>query len=131
MKKIYIVIMLLALFISNVQAKKLKLYKATNGITYHAGDTLLLGQGSMPNGSFKYLQQAGLAASMMHDSEKGDDQFNMGREYSGRAVIIKGIYSETYNGVSQVTFIVKGQEISGLQLYIEDAIISCEIKACK
>ena len=123
--------MFFTLFISNVHAKKLKIYKATNGIIYKPGDTLLLGQGSMPNGDFKYLQQAGFAATMLYDSEKGSDQFNMGREYSGMAVIIKGIYSETYNGVAQVTFIVKGQELSGLQLYIDDAIRSCEIKDCK
>jgi len=131
MKKFWIAFVFFTLIISNVEAKKLHTYKASNGITYYAGDTILLGQGSMPNGNFKYLQQAGMAAVLGYDKEKGDDQFNMGREYSGRAVIIKGIYSEKYNGVEQVTFIVKGQELSGLQLFIEDAITSCEIMKCK
>src|SRR6202012_4169861 len=54
MKKILFTILFLAPFIGFAQ--KLKEYQASNGKTYHPGDTLRVGLGSMPDGNFKYIQ---------------------------------------------------------------------------
>src|ERR1700761_9082898 len=50
---LFISILVIPLFAS---AQKLKEYHASNGRTYHPGDTVRLGLGSMPDGNFKYIQ---------------------------------------------------------------------------
>src|ERR1700712_3010607 len=54
MKKIILTLLFLAPFL--VFAQALKEYHASNGRTYHPGDTIKLGLGSMPDGNFKYIQ---------------------------------------------------------------------------
>ena len=55
----YCLLLLLSFSSSIAFAQRLDEYKATNGITYHEGDTVRLGRGSAPNGDFLYLQMGG------------------------------------------------------------------------
>jgi len=90
----------------------------------------MLGQGSMPNGDFKYLQMGGWGAILTYNQNKGTEQFNIGKGYSGTNVILKKINIYHIRGAKKVIFIVGGGNISNYWLYIEDAIQSCEIKDC-
>lgn len=105
-------------------------YKASNGITYHIGDTILLGRGSAQNGDFLYLQMGGWAAIAGHDQSKGSDQNNISKAYSGTAVTLKKIKTYKIKGVAKVYFTVGGGNITNYSLIIEDAIESCEVKDC-
>ena len=99
-------------------------YKATNGITYNVGDTIILNSGSAVDGSFQYFQLGGLKAGMVADMNKGKEQFNMGSLYSGLKVVIKKIKTFKALGQTKTYFVVEG----GYYLYIDDAIKAKEIK---
>lgn len=111
--------------------KKMDGYKASNGKTYHEGDTIKLGIGSSPNGDFRYLQMAGWAAIASYSSAGGSSQTNIGKRYSGMNVVIKKIQSAKLKGATKVYFTVGGGNITNYQLHIEDAIATCEIADCK
>lgn len=98
--------------------KTIDTYTASNGITYHAGDTVKLGRGSAPNGSFIYVQMGMVSPE------------GIGRNYSGVNVIIKRIKQYKFKGSDKVYFVVGGGNIVNYNLYIEDAIDTCEIE-CK
>ena len=117
--------LLFTLIAFTVSAQKtIDSYKASNGVTYQAGDTVKLGRGSAPNGDFLYLQMGGFAAS-------GGDADNIPRHYSGLNVIIKRVKMYTFKGAEKVWFVVGGGNIVNYNLYIEDAIATCEIALCK
>lgn len=119
MKKIlFLTIALLPLL---CKAQNLKEYTASNGKIYHVGDTLKIGFGSMPNGSFKYINPGGWAAS----SEP------MNKSISGMGAIIKKIHSYNAHGFRKVYFAVGLGGITNYNLYIEEAIASCEVADCK
>src|SRR5882757_6227918 len=82
--------------------KKLAEYKASNGKTYHIGDTIKLGQGSAPNGTFRYVQYGGWMMFMQGD--KGADTHNLERSMSGYGVVIKKIRSFKAHGIDKVVF---------------------------
>jgi hypothetical protein len=113
-----------------VKAQKLKEYTASNGVTYHLKDTVKLGMGSASNGNFLYLQMGGWAAIMSYDSNKSDDQFNIGRAYANTAVIIKKISQAKLKGIIKTYFTVGGGNITNYLLYIDDAIQTCEVVPC-
>src|SRR5580704_11087624 len=97
MKKIFILSFLLASCTTLIHAqilglgKKLSEYKATNGKTYQVGDTIKLGQGSAPNGTFRYLQYGGWETFFI--SSDGTDSHNVERQFSGYGAIIKKMHS--------------------------------------
>ncbi len=108
-----------------------KQYKAINGITYHVGDTVRLGLGSSPGGTFLYLQMGGWAAAMSYDADKGPNQLNIGRGYANTAVIIKKIKSGRISGVEKYWFVVGGGNLTNYNLYIDEAIQVCEVVPCQ
>ncbi|MBW4888465.1 SHOCT domain-containing protein [Mucilaginibacter sp. HMF5004] len=110
--------------------KKLTEYKASNGITYRIGDTVRLGQGSAPNGTFRYVQYAGWM-TFMSTATKGADSHNLERNGSGYNTVIKKIHSSKANGAEKVVFAVGMGGANNFDLWIEDCIASCEIAACK
>lgn len=105
-------------------------YQASNGIIYHIGDTVKLGRGSSPNGDFLYLQMGGFGAIMSYNSNKGSDQFNIGKGYANTAVVVKKIKEGKIKGIKKTYFVVGGGNITNYNLYIEDAIQTCEVKPC-
>ncbi len=111
--------------------KKIDVYSASNGITYKEGDIIKLGRGSATNGDFLYLQMGGWAALAAYDTNKGSDQNNIGRSYSGMNVTLKKMMQQTRKGATKTIFVVGGGNITNYNLLIEDAIATCEIADCK
>lgn len=129
MKKLTIII--LAIISSfNAKAQKLVAYAASNGITYHLKDTVHLGLGSAPNGTFLYLQMGGWAAIASYSASDGPNANNIGRGYANTAVIVKKINQTKIKGIVKVYFTVGGGNITNYLLYIEDAIQTCEVTPC-
>lgn len=125
MKNRNLILLILTLsVVSPCTAQTLTEYKASNGITYKPGDTLKLGRGSAPNGDFRYLVMGGFAAS-------GGDADNIPKHYSGTNVIIKKIKVQKARGAEKVWFAVGAGNIVNYNLYIEDAIATCEVSDCK
>ncbi|GAC1311683.1 MAG: hypothetical protein NVSMB24_31700 [Mucilaginibacter sp.] len=117
------------LFFYNAYAQRQ--YKAINGITYRIGDTVKLGLGSSPGGTFLYLQMGGWAAVMSYDVNKGPNQMNIGRGYANTAVIIKKIKSGKISGVEKYWFVVGGSNLTNYNLFIDEAIQVCEVVPCQ
>lgn len=109
--------------------KRLSQYNASNGKTYHVGDTIKLGQGSAPNGTFRYVQYGGWLMFMINGSQA--DDHNIEKTYSGYGAVIKKIHSFKAHGIPKVVFAVDIGGASNFDLWIEDAIASCEIVDCK
>ena len=62
MKHYYFFILFLILSLSAYsqdEVIKLDNYSASNGITYSNGDHFILGKGSIPNGTFRYVSSGG------------------------------------------------------------------------
>ena len=87
MKKILFTILFLAPFIGFAQ--KLKEYHASNGKTYHPGDTIKVGLGSMPNGDFKYIQINQLLPGP--PDPRRSNSMNARKDMSGSGYVIKKI----------------------------------------
>lgn len=119
MKKI---ILFLLISFSCFSQQKIEEYKASNQITYKVGDTIRLGMGSGPRGTFVYLQMGGFMTG---------DSTPIGSAYNGLNVIIKKIKKSKFKGAEKVWFVVNGGNIVTYNLMIEDAIATCEIKDCK
>jgi len=113
-------------------AKNLESYTASNGITYQKGDTITLGIGSAPNGTFNYLQMGGLGNSLaIMAGDMSSINSNAGRHYSGTIVVLKRIFTGTGKAAKKVAFVVGGGNITNYYLMIEEAIATCEIRDCK
>lgn len=130
MKQIVIAGILCLFAISGIAQKKTE-YAASNGITYHIGDTVKLARGSDPKGNFMYVQTGGWAKSLTYQSGKGAEQYDLDRNFAGRGAVIKKIRNEKSNGADRIVFTVGLGNISNYDMYIEDAIATCEIADCK
>jgi hypothetical protein len=103
-------------------------YKASNGKTYNVGDTIKLGRGSDANGDFKYIILGGLQRFL---SRPGDQRATIDKTISGYGAIIKKMNSKSVGGFEKMIFSIKVQGYpSNLDLYIEDAIATCEVADC-
>lgn len=127
MKFLLFITMLLPL---SVIAQKDNGYTASNGITYNIGDTVRLGKGSSPSGTFMYLQMGGWAAMMSYDTKGGPNQLNIGRAYANTGVVVKKIKTMKIKGIVKYYFVVGGGNITNYNLMIDDAIQSCEVVPC-
>lgn len=108
-------------------AQKKTEYTASNGITYHVGDTLKLGRGSDPQGNFRYVVIGGWASWLPRNSSKGAEQDNMGRAFTGTAAVIRKMRTETRKKVDRQVFVVGMSAISNCDIYIEDALATGEV----
>lgn len=121
------------LFSQNIDVKRERKdsYTASNGITYRVGDTVPLGRGSDTNGRFNYLQAGGLLNALAMGT--GSDAYAMSgeRNMAGQNAVIKKIKKETSKRGSERTFFVVGiGSLTNANLFIEDAIATCEVKDC-
>ncbi|MFI5158405.1 MAG: SHOCT domain-containing protein [Sphingobacteriales bacterium] len=128
--KIALTLLMLICFCFVSNAQKLTEYKAINGITYKVGDTVRLGRGASPNGTFLYLQMGGWGAVLSYDSNAGPNQLNIGRGYANTAVVIKKIKTGKIKGIVKYYFTVGGGNITNYVLTIDDAIQVCEVVPC-
>lgn len=129
MKKIIAAAALLIPFLTNAQIKE---YKATNGITYHINDTVRLGKGSKPDGSFLYLEDRGLGLPMPvgpGGRSRGGSR-TLPKDYANAGVIIKSIKTVSVNGINKYLFMVNTGGLVRYSMYIDDAVAACEVKPC-
>jgi hypothetical protein len=111
-------------------AQKITSYKAVNGLTYNIGDTVKLGRGSAPNGSFNYMQMGGFGAFLAHKQQRSD-QTNIDKTFANTGTVIRKMKLSQINGTQKVTFVVDGSGPINFNLAIDDAIQSCEVIPCK
>ncbi|QEC79331.1 SHOCT domain-containing protein [Mucilaginibacter ginsenosidivorax] len=134
MKQVFLLLLLLIGMIGNGFAQpkqKQTEYLASNGITYHIGDTIKMGHGTDPQGNFMYVQKGGWAKVVFSEPSQGSSQYNLDRSFAGSGAIIKKIRTEKYHKLDRVIFTVGLGSISNCDMYIDDAIASCEIADCK
>jgi len=123
MKKALLMILLLPVFAFGQDITE---YKASNNKIYHIGDTVRLSKGSSSNGEFLYLQMGGINAFLGHGHN-----LNIDKSYANTGVIIKKIKKDKVRGIQKTWFVVDGGNITNYNLYIDDAILSCEVTPCQ
>ncbi|MEO8887484.1 MAG: SHOCT domain-containing protein [Mucilaginibacter sp.] len=119
MKKVLFIFSLLFPFITQAQTQ----YKASNGVTYHVGDTVKLGRGSKSDGSFLYLEDHGLIPNPRSVR-------NLPKEFANVGAVIKNIRTMRINGVDKYIFSVNPGGPMRYTVFIDDAIAACEVKPC-
>ena len=128
MKKIVLILMLIVPF--SGFAQNLKEYHASNGKTYHTGDTIRVGLGSMPNGDFKYIQINTLLP--MPPRRSGNSELNAHKDISGSNFVIKKIRNaKQMTGTEKVVITIRTGGPTTSDIWIEEAIASCEVTPCQ
>lgn len=121
MKPLLFAVILLMPIASQAQVKE---YKASNGVTYHIGDTLRLGHGTKSDGSFMYFEDHGLIPNPRAVR-------TLPKEFSNVGAIIKSMRKITVNGIDKYMFSVNPGGPIRYTVFIDDAIDACEVKPCK
>jgi len=108
-------------------SQKLTEYKAANGKTYHVGDTVKVGMGSMPDGDFKYIQ----VNALLMPPHRNSNSLNASKDFSRTNGIIKKIKRERQmSGSDKVIFTIKTGGIPTYDIWIDEAIAACEATPC-
>lgn len=127
MKKLIFTFLLLAPVAAFSQ--KLKEYHASNGITYHPGDTIKVGLGSMPDGSFKYIQINQLLPGP--PDPRRSNSMTARKDMSGSGYVIKKIQNVRQMGGGQKAVItIRTGGLPTCDIWIEEAIAACEVTPC-
>jgi len=114
MKKTLIILTALMLTL-NMTAQE---YTANNGVTYQIGDTITLGDGTKPDGSFKYVQYWGAKLMMLQDLNNPESIF-ANRDYSGFDFVIKKFKKVRVAGREVMYFILDGSLAVSVELAIK------------
>jgi len=110
-------------------SQKLKEYHASNGITYHPGDTIKVGLGSMPDGNFKYIQINQLLPGP--PDPRRSNSMTARKDMSGSGYVIKKIQNVRQMGGGEKTVItVRTGGLPTCDIWIEEAIAVCEVTPC-
>lgn len=99
-------------------------YKASNGVTYHVGDTVKLGKGTKQDGSFLYLEDHGLIPNPRSTR-------TLPKEFANATATVKSIRKIKVNGADKYMFSVNPGGPMRYTVFIDDAIEACEVKPCK
>ncbi|MGF7080538.1 SHOCT domain-containing protein [Mucilaginibacter sp. UYCu711] len=128
MKRILFATLLLIPFLTKAQGlfggTSVTEYKASNGVTYHVGDTVRLGRGTKPDGSFLYLEDHGLIPNPRSTR-------SLPKEFANATATVKSIRKMKINGVDKYMFGVNPGGPMRYTVFIDDAIEACEVKPCK
>jgi hypothetical protein len=126
MKNILIAFLLLAPFVGSAQ--KLKEYHASNGITYHPGDTIKVGLGTMPDGNFKYIQINQLLPGP--PDPRRSNSMNAHKDMSGGGYVIKKIQNVRQMGGDKTVITIRTGGLPTCDIWIDEAIKTCEVTPC-
>jgi hypothetical protein len=108
----------------SAQAQKLESYKAPNGVEYHIGDTVKLGQGSSADKRFVFVQKGGIWADVDHPENN-----YLSANFAGWSAIVKKIMKHETSG--KMWFIVDSGTTPNPYVLIDQAIAFCEVVPCK
>lgn len=126
MKKIIIFIMLLAVCTScSVLKNQERAVVTAGGWTIRAGDTVKLGKGSLPDGSFKYVKNAGWQTAVKVQSPDvgvKSDQTIIDKSYNYRQILVSGIKGNN-------TLVIKTAVGGRIHIEVEEAIAAGELLA--
>ena len=127
MKKAFLLLALLSTL--SASAQKLKEYHASNGKTYHPGDTIRLGLGSMPNGDFKYVQINQLLPGP--PDPRRSNSMAARKDMSSSGFVIKKIQKvQQMTGGEKIAITIKTGGLPTCDIWVEDAIATCEVTPC-
>lgn len=128
MKNLFLI--LLFLLPLTVLSQKLTQYKASNGKTYHVGDTVKIALGSMPDGDFKYVQVSPLLP--MPPRRNNSSNLNAHKDFSNTNAVIRKIKTvdQQNTGTPKVILNVKAIGLMSYDVWIEEAIAVCEVTPC-
>jgi len=128
MRKIILALLCIAPFAAFSQT--LKEYKASNGKTYHPGDTVRVGLGSIQDGSFKYVLINQLLPGP--PDPRRSNGMSARKDMSGGGYVIKKIKNgkQFTSGQEKVVFTVRTGGLPTCDIWIEEAIASCEVTPC-
>src|ERR1700759_907063 len=105
-------------------AQKLNEYKASNGKTYHPGDTIHVGLGSMPDGNFKYIQINQLLPGP--PDPRRSNGMTARKDMSGSGYVIKKIQNvKQMAGGEKTVITIRTGGLPTCDVWIEDAIAAC------
>lgn len=124
----YSLIIIIIFSCLSANAQKLKEYTASNGKTYHLGDTVIMGKGTLTDGRFASLGMTGKAALAIFDKKTNGDNLWASRYFENGKGIIKKISTEIFAGNTKPYFILDFHQGADYMLFIEDAINSKEVK---
>ncbi|MFD2146467.1 SHOCT domain-containing protein [Mucilaginibacter antarcticus] len=127
MKKILLIIVLLTPLLTKAQGffgTAVTEYKASNGVTYKLGDTVKLGRGTKPDGTFLYVEDRGIIPNPRSVR-------NLPKEFANVGATLKGIRKIKVNGVEKYVFSINPGGPMRYSVFIDDAIEACEVKPCK
>lgn len=128
MKRILLTILLLIPFLTKAQGffggTSVNEYKASNGVTYHVGDTVRLGRGTKSDGTFMYFEDHGLIPNPRSTR-------NLPKDFANAGATIKSIRKMKVNGIEKYLFSVNPGGPMRYTVFIDDAIEACEVKPCK
>jgi hypothetical protein len=128
MKRLILIVALFTPFLTKAQGlfggTSVTEYKASNGVTYHVGDTVRLGRGTKQDGSFLYFEDHGLIPNPRSTR-------TLPKDFANSAAILKSIRKIKVNGVDKYMFSVNPGGPMRYTVFIDDAIEACEVKPCK
>jgi hypothetical protein len=126
MKKLFFI--LICLLPATSFCQTLKEFKAPNGKTYHIGDTIKVGMGSMPEGNFKYVQ---VTPPPFFPPRPNGNNFSARKDLAMSTAVIRKIkMASQISGSDKVMFTVKAGGIGTYDIWIVEAIAACEVTPC-
>ena len=109
-------------------AQDLTSYTAANGKTYKIGDTVKVAMGSMPDGSFKYVQASPLLPT---PPSRNSNSLSARRDFANTITTIRKIKkSSSLSGSEKIVLNVKVRGLVTYDIWIEEAIAACEVTPC-
>ena len=103
-------------------------FKAPNGKTYHVGDTIKVGMGSMPDGNFKYIR---VTPPPFFPPRPNGNNFSAKKDLALSTAVIRKIKTTSQmSGSDKVMFTVKAGGIGTHDIWIVEAIAACEVTPC-
>lgn len=130
MKKVFLLAVMAMVLSLSVNSQTITEYMATNNVTYHVGDTITLGRGSAPNGSFIYVQMGdAYGALSAANGQYGGVAQGLPKIWAGKNMVIKKIKESKFKGSKVISFSVAGGNIVLYKIIIEDALATGEIKS--
>jgi hypothetical protein len=123
-----IFIAFLLLSFSTMAQDKLESYKSLNGFVFQPGDSITMGAGSNPDGSFNFIYQAVPVLPFL-DINLQESRKNM--KIDGSAAGWIGTITSIKKVGSKVLFLINFGAPANYIVEVDPAVKECELAACK
>jgi len=123
-----IIITFLLLPFAAIAQDKLELYTTPNGFVFQPGDSITLGAGSNPDGSFNFIYQA-IPVLPFLDINLQESRKNM--KIDGTAAGWIGTITSIKKAGTRVLFLINFGAPANYIVDVDSALKECELAACK